>query len=455
MIKESNNIGSEFNLNNTTKKLLVGTVGAAGLFLASSTTANADTTYKVVKSDSVWALSQKYGVSIKSIETSNNVNQSTHLITVGQTLTIPTTSSDTTSSSTTSSDTTQVTVASGDSLWKLAQEYNTTVAALRELNGLSEDTTLIHVGDVLKVSGTSTTSTAATSSTASTASETTSTASTATSTASETTSTAATSSSVASSSATTTDSSSSSTYVSSNHVTYTVESGDSLYTIAQEYGVTVASLRAANSLGSSLQVGQTLTINDPTKTPSTTTDTTSAATTSSSSTTTATAADTATTSTAATSSSSSVASSSKASSSSTTTTTTSSSTTSSTSTSSVSGSSIVSYAETLTGIPYLYGGTTTSGFDCSGFTQYVYAHFGISLPRTAASQSLVGTSMSVSSAKAGDLLFWGSKGSSYHVGIYIGGTSYIAAPTSGESVSVKSYQYYQPTFAVHVSGVNN
>ncbi|MCP0887582.1 LysM peptidoglycan-binding domain-containing protein [Ligilactobacillus sp. WILCCON 0076] len=440
-------------MNNTTKKLLVGTVGAAGLFLASSTTANADTTYKVVKSDSVWALSQKYGVSIKSIETSNNVNQSTHLITVGQTLTIPTTSSDTTSSSTTSSDTTQVTVASGDSLWKLAQEYNTTVAALRELNGLSEDTTLIHVGDVLKVSGTSTTSTA------STASETTSTASTATSTASETTSTAAstaaTSSSVASSSATTTDSSSSSAYVSSNHVTYTVESGDSLYTIAQEYGVTVASLRAANSLGSSLQVGQTLTINDPTKTPSTTTDTTSAATTSSSSTTTATAADTATTSTAATSSSSSVASSSKASSSSTTATTTSSSTTSSTSTSSVSGSSIVSYAETLTGIPYLYGGTTTSGFDCSGFTQYVYAHFGISLPRTAASQSLVGTSMSVSSAKAGDLLFWGSKGSSYHVGIYIGGTSYIAAPTSGESVSVKSYQYYQPTFAVHVSGVNN
>lgn len=412
----------------TTKTLLASTVGAAGLFLASTTNASASTTVKVNKNDTVWDLSQKYGVSIKSIEALNNINQNSHLIVESQTLTIPdsdSTSSSSKTSSTSSAATSTVAVTEGDSLWAIAQKYNTTVDSLRSLNGLSSTETLIRTGQTLKVSGSADTS--------------------ATTTSSDTQSSTSTESSTKTSSVT----------VSANHVTYTVKSGDSLYTIAQAYGVTLASLRSSNTLGSAILPGQTLTINDPTKTPATTT-TTDSSNSASSSTATA----TSSTTTAATSSSASstpaAASSSATTAASTTTASSTTSTTSSTTTtssSSVSTSSVVAYAEYLATqrIPYVYGGTTLSGFDCSGFVQYVYAHFGVSLPRTSQAQSTIGTAVAVSQAKAGDLLFWGSQGSSWHVGIYVGGTSYVAAPSSGQNVSLKSFQYFQPTFAIHMN----
>ncbi|MFT8447212.1 MAG: C40 family peptidase, partial [Liquorilactobacillus nagelii] len=132
-------------------------------------------------------------------------------------------------------------------------------------------------------------------------------------------------------------------------------------------------------------------------------------------------------------------------------TTTTSSQTATTSTASVSASSVISYAEQFVGVPYVSGGTSPSGFDCSGFVQYVYAHFGVSLPRTSEAQSTIGSAVSVSSAQPGDLLFWGGQGSAWHVGIYVGGSSYIAAPTTGQSVAVKSFQYFQPSFAIHMN----
>ncbi|MFT9456505.1 MAG: LysM peptidoglycan-binding domain-containing protein [Liquorilactobacillus hordei] len=434
----------------TTKTLLASTVGAAGLFLASTTNASASTTVKVNKNDTVWDLSQKYGVSIKSIEALNNINQNSHLIVESQTLTIPdsdSTSSSSKTSSTSSTATSTVAVTEGDSLWAIAQKYNTTVDSLRSLNGLSSTETLIRTGQTLKVSGSADTSSTTTSS--------------------DTQSSTSTESSTKTSSVT----------VSANHVTYTVKSGDSLYTIAQAYGVTVASLRSSNTLGSAILPGQTLTINDPTKTPATTTttdssnsasstpaaasSTTTAATSSSASSTPAATASSTTTaaasSTAATSSSTAAASSSATTAASTTTTasstTSTTSSTTTTSSSSVSTSSVVAYAEYLAtqNIPYVYGGTTLSGFDCSGFVQYVYAHFGVSLPRTSQAQSTIGTAVAVSQAKAGDLLFWGSQGSSWHVGIYVGGTSYVAAPSSGQNVSLKSFQYFQPSFAIHMN----
>ncbi|AUJ30688.1 C40 family peptidase [Liquorilactobacillus hordei] len=436
----------------TTKTLLASTVGAAGLFLASTTNASASTTVKVNKNDTVWDLSQKYGVSIKSIEALNNINQNSHLIVESQTLTIPdsdNTSSSSNTSSTSSTATSTVAVTEGDSLWAIAQKYNTTVDSLRSLNGLSSTETLIRTGQTLKVSGSADTS--------------------ATTTSSDTQSSTNTESSTKTSSVT----------VSANHVTYTVKSGDSLYTIAQAYGVTVASLRSSNTLGSAILPGQTLTINDPTKTPATTTTTdssnstssstaaTSSSTAAASSTTTAatsssassTPAATASSTPAATASSTTTAAASSSATTAASTTTTASSTTSTTSSttttssSSVSTSSVVAYAEYLAtqNIPYVYGGTTLSGFDCSGFVQYVYAHFGVSLPRTSQAQSTIGTAVAVSQAKAGDLLFWGSQGSSWHVGIYVGGTSYVAAPSSGQNVSLKSFQYFQPSFAIHMN----
>lgn len=115
-----------------------------------------------------------------------------------------------------------------------------------------------------------------------------------------------------------------------------------------------------------------------------------------------------------------------------------------------SGNNVVSYAESFIGVPYVYGGTTPSGFDCSGFVQYVYNHFGKNLPRTTTQQENCGTQIPVSQAQPGDLYFWGNKGSAYHVAICVGNGKYIAAPEPGQSVSIGSTQYFQPSFAVRL-----
>lgn len=100
------------------------------------------------------------------------------------------------------------------------------------------------------------------------------------------------------------------------------------------------------------------------------------------------------------------------------------------------------------GVPYVYGGTTPSGFDCSGFTRWVYEHaLGRSLPRTAAEQSALGTSVSMDSLVAGDLLFWGSGSGVYHVGIYVGDGEYIHASTGSGQVKVSNFDYHAPSFA--------
>lgn len=464
-------------MNNTTKKILFGTVGAAGLFLASSASVNADTTHHVVKNDTVWDLSQKYGVSIQSIEQLNKINTDTHLIREGQTLTIPTTGK---TAAKTATKTSQVTVKAGDTLWALAQKYGTTVEKLRQLNGLASDAYLIHVGDVIKVDGqvttTTTTNAQATSTVSSEANQTSQAASTASSEASQTSQAASTASSEASqtSQATSTASSEASQaastsqaatpYVAANHVTYTVQAGDSLYTIAQKYGVTVDSLRQANTLGATLQVGQSLTVNDPTKNPQASVAASQAEQTPAQTTTTSQATQATQTTQAATTTNQVAQTTSQTTSqpaAQTQTSQASQTTQASQQTqasqaqvatpSSYSVSALLSYAQTFTGVPYVLGGTTPAGFDCSGFTQYVFNHFGKNIGRTTYQQQYAGTKLAVSSAQPGDLLFWGAYGSAYHVGIYLGGSSYIAAPEPGESVSVKSFTYYQPSFAVHVN----
>ncbi|WP_313958049.1 LysM peptidoglycan-binding domain-containing protein [Ligilactobacillus agilis] len=452
-------------LNNTTKKILFGTVGAAGLFLASSASVNADTTHHVVKNDTVWDLSQKYGVSIQSIEQLNKINTDTHLIREGQTLTIPTTGK---TAAKTATKTSQVTVKAGDTLWALAQKYGTTVEKLRQLNGLASDAYLIHVGDVIKVDGqvttTTTTNAQATSTVSSEASQTSQAAATASSEANQTSQATSTASSEASQAAST--SQAATPYVAANHVTYTVQAGDSLYTIAQKYGVTVDSLRQANTLGATLQVGQSLTVNDPTKNPQASVaasqaEQTPAQTTTTSQATQATQTTQAATTTNQVAQTTSQTTSQPAAQTQTQTSQASQTTQTSQQTqasqaqvatpSSYSVSALLSYAQTFTGVPYVLGGTTPAGFDCSGFTQYVFNHFGKNIGRTTYQQQYAGTKLAVSSAQPGDLLFWGAYGSAYHVGIYLGGSSYIAAPEPGESVSVKSFTYYQPSFAVHVN----
>ena len=533
----------------TAKKIVAGTVGAAGLFLASAATAvNADSIHRVVKNDTVWALSQKFGVSIKSIEQLNHIDQNTNMIYVGQDLQIPNKDAQAPKNNTHT-----YTVQSGDSLWAIAQKFNTSVDHLKQLNGLTSN--LIYVGQTLKVDGqasaqpakaatpapaktvaqpvqqqapvanasvasstqkaapvqqpsvqstvkstpavqstvkqtpvassvssaapassatqaqpatssvatskvapavssssatTVSSSQAPVSSSASSASVSSSSTSqqTVASSSSSQTSVASSVSSAAPASSVSSQSSSKQPVIAANHTTATVKSGDSLYAIAQEYGVSVASLREANpNLGNSLTVGQSLIVNNPTKNPAAASSSSQQAQASSaSSQQQAPQARTANNQQAAQSNNNQQQNnnnnnqaaqvSSQAQQSSTTRT--------------GSGNNVVSYAESFIGVPYVYGGTTPSGFDCSGFVQYVYNHFGKSLPRTTTQQENYGTQIPVSQAQPGDLYFWGNKGSAYHVAICVGNGKYIAAPEPGQSVSIGSTQYFQPSFAVRL-----
>ena len=102
-------------------------------------------------------------------------------------------------------------------------------------------------------------------------------------------------------------------------------------------------------------------------------------------------------------------------------------------------SAVVAYAKQFVGNPYVWGGSSlTSGTDCSGFTKSVYAHFGISLPRTSRSQAGAGRSISVSDLQPGDLIFYANGGSIYHVAMYIGGGQIIHAIDEAHGIGITS-----------------
>lgn len=100
------------------------------------------------------------------------------------------------------------------------------------------------------------------------------------------------------------------------------------------------------------------------------------------------------------------------------------------------GSEIVNYAMNFLGVPYVWGGSTPSGFDCSGFTQYVYRQFGIYISRTTYTQMYDGKRISRSELIPGDMVFFGSYNAPHHVGIYVGGNQYIHAPYTGTVIQV-------------------
>lgn len=466
-------------MKSTAKNILVGTLGAAGLFLTTTATANADTTHKVVANDTVWDLSQKYGVSIQAIEALNNIDQNSHLIVTGQTLKVPAKDADKTTApkadttkTTTDENTSEVTVKHGDTLWDLANTYGTTVDKLRELNGLEADAYLIHPGKVLKVNGTVQATpaqqpTQAQAPQVDTQAQPEATQEVAQPTqeqpAQETQQTAT-----------------PEIVVSANHTTHTVQAGESLYSIAQAYGVTVDSLRQANNLGATLQVGQTLTINDPAKTPETQTqqepqatqevaqpaqETQQAAQQEQQPVQQQTEVATQTQTQAQPQVQQQVQQQAPVQQAPAQETQTQAPVQQQTQaapaqtqqqaqpqvSASADGSAIAAYAQSFIGVPYVWGGTTPSGFDCSGLTQYVYAHFGKNIGRNTIAQESAGAHIPVSQAQVGDLLFWGAPGSTYHVAIYLGGNSFVAAPEPGQSVKIGNMAYFMPSFAVHVN----
>ncbi|QFP80067.1 NlpC/P60 family protein [Latilactobacillus graminis] len=112
---------------------------------------------------------------------------------------------------------------------------------------------------------------------------------------------------------------------------------------------------------------------------------------------------------------------------------------------------IVQEAVKYIGVPYVWGGTTPKGFDCSGLVQYVYAKNGIKLPRVSQDQSKLGKDVPLNELQPNDLLFWGRVGTAHHVAIYIGDGYFIQAPQPGDKVRMTKMTDYKPDFARRLS----
>lgn len=465
---------------NASKLLLAGVAGA-GLLVAggSQAVAHADSV-KVQKNDTVWALSQKYGVSIKSIESLNNINQNSHLIFVGQEINIP--EKNNAEPKTSVSDKVKadsVTVKSGDSLSVIAQRYGVSVNALMQANHLTSS--LILVGQQLNIPSENTVSTHSTyvapaapassaakpqvqtptsqaTQSAASNSAAVSSAVQSSSAASQTPSSAVTSSaassvapsSVAPSSVATASSTQANSAASHSYSKpASAASSASVATNANQAASSAApqiskQQQAASSVAPSSAPAATNHVASsvaPSSAPAATNHVASSVAPSSAPATTNHVASSAAPSSAAPAASTNHVASSAA--------------PSSAATSNVQNTgSVTGLATSLANntIPYVWGGKTPAGFDCSGFVSYVFQHAaGISLPSyTVAMESYVNKE-SVSAAQPGDLLFWGTPGATYHVGIYLGNNQYASAPTFGQNVKVQTISsYFYPSFAGRV-----
>lgn len=130
----------------------------------------------------------------------------------------------------------------------------------------------------------------------------------------------------------------------------------------------------------------------------------------------------------------------------------------------INGNDLVSYSNTFLGMNYLFGGTTPAildakgkyvkgGFDCSGFVQYAYKHFGINLPRTTMDQINKGVSINVDNLENGDLVFFMTNPDLpyqvSHVGMYIGNSKFIHSPKTGDVIKTSELTgYYKEKFVI-------
>ncbi|NQD65605.1 LysM peptidoglycan-binding domain-containing protein [Bacillus haikouensis] len=296
------------------KKTIIAVTAAA--LVSSLAVSSADAaTYRVQSGDSLSVIAYKYDTSVSNLKNWNDLTSD--MIYVNQVLEV---SAPATSSAKT------YTVQSGDYLSKIGQKFDVYVAELKKWNNLTSD--VIHPGQVLKVSGTT---------------------------------------SPAQPAPTT--------------GTYTVQSGDTLSHIAVKYDTTVSRIKSWNGLTSNtIYVGQKLKVgSSQTEAPS---------------------------------------------------------------------SNVVDIAEQYIGSPYAWGGTSPSGFDCSGFIYYVFNQAGTSISRTNTA-GYYSRSTATSNPKPGDLVFFKNtyKAGISHMGIYAGNGEFIHASDSGVVVTKLSNSYWSPRFA--------
>lgn len=340
------------------KKTIV-TLAATAVIASSYATTVDAASYKVQKGDSLWKIASKYDTSVSELRKINNLKSD--LIFPNQVLQTSGSSSSTNkpnTSSSSSSSASTYTVKSGDTLSGIAAKHKISLSNLKKWNNISGY--LIYPGDKLKVS-------------------------------------AGGSSSSSSNNSSSSNSGSSS---SSSSSTYKVKSGDSLWKIANNNGVSVANLKSWNNLSSDvIRVGQTLKINGKASSGS--------------------------------SSSSKPANNTQVDSAQT----------------SKSVDKLISVAKSQLGKPYVWGGSSTAGFDCSGFIYYAFKNAGYDISRTSA-EGYFNRSYYVSSPQPGDLIFFKGtyKAGISHMGIYLGGGQFIHADNDGVRITSTSNSYYAKHF---------
>jgi peptidoglycan DL-endopeptidase LytE len=343
------------------KKTIV-TLAATAVIASSYATTVDAASYKVQKGDSLWKIASKHDTSVSELRKINNLKSD--LIFPNQVLQTSGSSSstnkpNTNTSSSSSSSASTYTVKSGDTLSGIASKHNISLNNLKKWNNISGY--LIYPGDKLKVSAGGSSS---------------------------------------SNNSSSNSGSGSSSNNSSSSSSYKVKSGDSLWKIANNNGVSVANLKSWNNLSSDvIRVGQTLKINGKASSGS--------------------------------SSSSKPANNTQVDSAQT----------------SKSVDKLISVAKTQLGKPYVWGGATTAGFDCSGFIYYAFKNAGYDISRTSA-EGYFNRSYYVSSPQPGDLIFFKGtyKAGISHMGIYLGGGQFIHADNDGVRITSTSNSYYAKHF---------
>lgn len=117
----------------------------------------------------------------------------------------------------------------------------------------------------------------------------------------------------------------------------------------------------------------------------------------------------------------------------------------STSTATGSAAAVIAFVKAQIGDAYVSGGTGPNSWDCSGLVQTAFKQVGIDLPRVSQDQSTAGTQVSLDNLQPGDILYWGSAGSAYHVAVYVGDGMFVGAQNPSTGVAEKPLSYDPPT----------